>query len=51
MIEFDEFLDIMWDIKHAKGHARGRLFRKAGVLLGDTLANAQTVVKRQVVSL
>lgn len=48
-IEFDEFLDIMWDIKHAKGSARGLLFRRAGVLLGGTFAAAQSALqtKRQ----
>ncbi len=47
MIEFDEFLDIMWDIKHAKGSARGLLFRRAGVFLEGTLAAAQTVLQNK----
>lgn len=46
-IEFDEFLDIMWDIKHAKGSAQGALLRVAGVFLGDTLAAAQAALTRQ----
>ena len=49
MIEFDEFLDIMWDVKHAKGSARGLLFGRAGVFLEGTLAAAQAALqsKRQ----
>lgn len=47
MVEFDEFLDIMWDIKHAKGGARGLLFRRAGVLLEGTLAAAQTALQNK----
>ncbi|CAB1096090.1 unnamed protein product [Ectocarpus sp. CCAP 1310/34] len=41
MVEFDEFLDIMWDIKHAKGKARGLLFGRAGIFLEGTFAAAQ----------
>lgn len=49
MIEFDEFLDIMWDVKHAKGSSRGLLFSRAGVFLEGTLAAAQAALlsKRQ----
>lgn len=48
-IEFDEFLDIMWDVKHAKGPSRGLLFSRAGVFLEGTLAAAQAALlsKRQ----
>lgn len=45
MVEFDEFLDIMWDIKHAKGRARGLLFRRAGILLEGTFAAAQAALR------
>lgn len=48
MVEFDEFLDIMWDVKHARGAARGALFRRAGVIMGGTLSAAQAALKRQV---
>lgn len=49
MIEFDEFLDIMWDVKHAKGRAQGLLFSRAGIFLEGTLHAAQAALqsKRQ----
>lgn len=45
MVEFDEFLDIMWDIKHAKGRARGLLFGRAGIFLEGTFAAAQAALR------
>ncbi|CAN0071552.1 unnamed protein product [Ectocarpus sp. 4 AP-2014] len=45
MVEFDEFLDIMWDIKHAKGRARGLLFGRAGIFLEGTIAAAQAALR------
>lgn len=39
-IEFDEFLDIVWDIKHA----RGLLLSRAGVFLEETLSAAQAAL-------
>lgn len=47
MIEFDEFLDILWDVKHAKGNARGLLFSRAGVFLEGTLAAAQRALRNK----
>lgn len=37
----------MWDIKHAKGSARGLLFRRAGVFLEGTLDVAQAALRKQ----
>ncbi|CAM9532722.1 unnamed protein product [Hapterophycus canaliculatus] len=48
-VEFDEFLDIMWDIKRA----RGLLLSRAGVFLEETLSAAHATLrskKRQAIA-
>lgn len=44
-VDFDEFLDIMWKVEHAKG-ARSVLFRRTEAFVEGSFAAAQVALKR-----
>eukprot|EP00904_Undaria_pinnatifida_P005563 jgi/Undpi1/2136/HiC_scaffold_12.g05522.m1 len=46
IIEFDEFLDIMWNTKHVPGASRGALLKSVDLFTRGALASAQAKLKR-----